>query len=159
MIDALRFELIDIADLTKEFAVPITSISIGLDASRRANSLTFWRTDRTGIRIDSLMKEVAEQFELPVLRLARRDNDSDKGGVDIQLGDKPTTVSAVYQLVIEEDDHSAEAGLLLIGTPALRVTVLPGSFPYSLSISGVPGLHLESDPEWSFEAFKPVQIV
>jgi len=159
MIDTLRFELIDIADLAKELAVPIASISIGLDASGRASSLALWRIDRSGIRINSVMKDVAEQFELPVLRLKRRQNDFDKGGVNIQLGDTPTTVSAVYQLVIEEDGHSAEAGLLLIGIPALRVTILPDSFPHSLAISGVPGFHVKSDPEWPFEAFKLVQIV
>jgi hypothetical protein len=157
--DTLRFELIDIADLTKELVAPIISISIGLDASRRANSLTFWRIDGAGIRIDSLMKDIAEQFELPILRLQRRENDFDKGGVNIQLGDKPTTVSAAYQLVIEEEGYSAEAGLLLIGIPALRVTILPDSFPYSLSISGVPGLHVKSDLLWPFEAFKLVRIV
>jgi hypothetical protein len=159
MIGTLRFELMDIADLAKELAVPIASISIGLDASGRASSLTLWRIDRSGIRINSVMKDVAEQFELPVLRLQRRENDFDKGGVILQLGDKPTTVSAVYKLVMEDEAYSEEAGLLLIGNPALRVTILPDSFPYSLSISGVPGFHLKSDPEWPFEAFKLVRIV
>ena len=159
MIDTLRFELIDISDLSKELALPITSISIGLDSFRRANSLTFWRPDRSGIRISAIMRDVAEQFELPVLRLERRENDSDKGGVSIQLGDEPTIVSAVYQLVIEENGYSAEAGLLLIGIPSLRVMLVPDSFPYSLSISGVPGFDAESDPGWSFEEFKLVQIV
>jgi hypothetical protein len=153
----LRFNWSEPTALSAELIKPIAQISLQLDTHGRPMNATLWRTDGTGIRIQSKMHDIAERKEVGVLEFSYVSFPSEHEKiVDVRSMVGPELV--VSKLIIHESGASAESGIVIKSTAGHEILIVVGAMPYSLAVSGVlRGTHI-FEPEYPVDHYENVPI-
>jgi hypothetical protein len=136
---------------------PIAQISLQLDTHGRPMNATLWRTDGTGLRIQSKMHDVAERKEVGVLEFSYVSFPSEHEKiVDVRSRVGPELV--VSKLIIHESGTSAESGIVIKSTLGHEILIVVAAMPYSLAVSGVlKGPHV-FEPEYPVDRYENIPI-
>jgi len=153
----LRFHWPGPTALSAELIKPLAQISLQLDTHGRPMNATLWRTDGTGIRIQSKMHDIAERKEVGVLEFSYVSFPSEHEKiVDVRSMVGPELV--VSKLIIHESGASAESGIVIKSTAGHEILIVVGAMPYSLAVSGVlRGTHI-FEPEYPVDHYENVPI-
>jgi len=153
----LRFHWPGPTALSAELIKPLAQISLQLDTHGRPMNATLWRTDGTGIRIQSKMHDIAERKEVGVLEFSYVSFPSEHEKiVDVRSMVGPELV--VSKLIIHETGASAESGIVIKSTAGHEILIVVGAMPYSLAVSGVlRGTHI-FEPEYPVDHYENVPI-
>jgi len=153
----LRFNWSEPTALSAELIKPLAQISLQLDTHGRPMNATLWRTDGTGLRIQSKMHDVAERREVGILKFSYVSFPSeDETIVDVRSRFGHELV--VSKLIIQESGTSAESGIVIKTTAGLEILIVVGAMPYSLAVSGIlRGTHI-FEPEYPVDRYKNVAI-
>lgn len=152
-----RFHWSEPTALSAELMKPIAHISLQLDTHGRPMNATLWRTDGTGLRIQSKMHDVAERKEVGVLEFSYAPFPSEHEKiVDVRSMFGPELV--VAKLIIHESGTTAESGIVIKSTAGREILIVVAAMPYSLAVSGVlRGAHI-FEPEYPIDRYKNVPI-
>jgi hypothetical protein len=145
------------AHLADELCRPVKDFTAQIDNIGRPSSITLWRADDTGLRIQSEMHDLAERIEVGVLRFetvlaAYKDE---------QLGDASGAFNSelkALKMEITESGIIAESGFVLRTIEGLELIVLAGASPYFLWTSGVFTMREEFKPEYPLKDYRIVAI-
>lgn len=153
----LRFHWSEPTALSAELMKPIAQISLQLDTHGRPMNATLWRTDGSGLRIQSKMHDVAERKEVGVLEFSYVSFPSEHEKiVDVRSRVGPELV--VSKLIIHESGTSAESGIAIKSTLGHEILIAVGAMPYSLAVSGVlKGPHI-FEPEYPIDRYQNIPI-
>jgi hypothetical protein len=153
----LRFNWSEPTALSAELIKPIAQISLQLDTQGRPMSATLWRSDGTGLRIQSEMHDVAERREVGVLKFSNASFPSEDAKiVDVRSRFGPELV--VSKLIIHESGTSAESGIVMKSMAGHEILIVPSAMPYSLAVGGVlRGPHI-FEPEYPIDRYENVPI-
>jgi hypothetical protein len=133
--------------LAHELTRPFHNFSLWIATHRRPISLTFWRQDGSGIRIQSQMYDIAERLEVGVLTFDLVNSQLP----DEQMFDLPKKIESsitATKLFIVESEHMAESGIILTGQNGSEIIVLAGVYPYTIAVQGIIDLPHVFEPEY-----------
>jgi hypothetical protein len=145
------------AHLADELCRPVKDVTAQIDTIGRPSSITLWRADGTGLRIQSEMHDLAERIEVGILRFetvltAYKDE---------QLGDASGAFNAelkALKMEITESGTIAESGFILRTVEGLELLVLASASPYFLWTSGVFTMREEFKPEYPLKNYQIVAV-
>ena len=123
--------------LSVELAKPIERISAFIFHSAHGpHSLTLWRADGSGLRVFSLMHDVAERTEVGVLSFEPVAEPYPEEVFEC-LPAVFRGLVAVSKLTIDESGTRAESGIILASESGEELVILAGAFPCNLAIRGL----------------------
>jgi len=140
-----------------QLATPITRASVKTAAHGRPMVLTLWRSNGTGLRIQSKMHDLADRIEVGVLNFTRVDS---LGEDDLAIA-LPAAFDAplkVTKLVIVEAGTTVESGVMLESPDGKQIVVTAGAGPYTLAIRGIIETPHAFEPEYSIDNYAPVPL-
>jgi hypothetical protein len=150
--DDLAFDWNGDASLASELAVPIRRVSLRTAAHGRPISLILWRSDGSGLRIQSQMKDLAERTEVGVLAFGLVDAPfPDERLVDLPAASEGPIV--VTKLLIAESGSYAESGVVLKGANDLQIVAVAGASPYTIAVKGVADWPQVFEPQYPVESY------
>lgn len=144
--------------LGRELAMPVVKASMRTVAHGRPISVTLWRTDGSGLQIQSVMHDIADRLEVGVLAFRSVDSPlPDERMVDLP----PAFVGqiSVSKLTITESGVCAESGLTLEASDGSQVVVIAGVNPYTLAVRGVVDQPHVFEPEYPLANYIAVPLV
>jgi hypothetical protein len=148
----LSFEWSEGTRLTDELVKPLDKVFVAFEhPAWGPMSVTLWRLDGTGLRIDSKMHDVAPGREVGVLRFARISAPPKaelSAAIDVAFSNEITAL----KLTIEESGTSADSGIIL-RADSQEITIVAGAFPFSLAVSGAFEAPNIFDPEYPIERY------
>lgn len=144
--------------LKNELGAPISRVSIRTAAHGRPISLTLWRSENIGLRIQSVMKDITERMEVGVLTFALVGSIFPDERV-IQLPDVFNRSLKVTKLIIAESGVCVDSGIMLQAIDGHQITIVAGVSPFTLAIKGggVEELHI-FEPEYPLEKYTMVPM-
>jgi len=122
------------------------------------SSLTLWRRNGVGIRIQSQMHDVAERLEVGVLtfKLVGAGFLGERTVILPKEFDAPITV---MKLLKEEAGSTLESGVILKAANGSQIIVVAAASPCNIAIQGViDDLPCIFEPEYSLESYKIVPM-
>lgn len=131
--------------LAAELAAPVCRASVRRAAHGRPVSLTLWRRNGSGLRIQSRMHDLPRRGELAVLEfdlVTRPQPDDHTSELSAGLG----TALRVEKMLVFEAGACAEAGVFLRGGNGTQLIAVAGAAPFTLAVKGV-----EDDAPHGFE--------
>ena len=154
----IAFENPELLSLAAEISQPFIHLSMNLYSKRWPQEVTLWRPDGSGLKIISVMHDVAKGREVGVLRFSSTLPPS-LGDIDLDVSGSFEGVLAVSKLIILESGTEAESGITLMTTSNTELTIVAGAFPYTLAIRGLlPGPHMFK-PEYHLERYRRVLML
>jgi len=152
----LSFSWAEPTSLAAELARPLKQVFVEFMPHGEPITLTLWRSNNTGLRIQSEMHDVVERREVGVLSFAYNSEPPTEG--------KPVCVASVFErqisvskLVIEESGTSADSGVVLEAAND-RIVIVAGVFPYTLAVSGLFVGPFVFQPEYPMEQYLRVPL-
>lgn len=140
------------APLAEELGTSVCRASVRTAAHGRPIALTLWRSNGSGLRIQSQMKDLAERTEVGVLAFDL----VDAPFADEKMVDLPSAFSGVievFKLSIDESGTSAESGIELKTRSEAGLVVVAGASPYTIAIKGVIHAPHAFEPEYPEESY------
>lgn len=139
--------------LSDEISRPLSRISVELTPQGRPMRATLWRTDHTGLRVQSEMHDLGERIEVGVLRfdLVSTPNPDEKS-LDLDHSFKQPHIAK--KMVITESGSRAESGLLLRSISGSEILIVASSHPYQLAVKGVLSAPHMFEPEYPLERYE-----
>lgn len=131
--------------LANELAAPVCRASLRRAAHGRPVSLTLWRSNGTGLRIQSRLHDLPRRGELAVLEfdlVTQPQPDDHTSELSTGLG----TALRVEKMLVFEAGACAEAGVFLRGGHGAQIIAVAGAAPFTLAVKGV-----EDDAPHGFE--------
>jgi hypothetical protein len=143
--------------LGEELRRPLKSISARFDhpAWRGASAVTLWRTDGSGLRIQSRMHDVAPRMEVGVLEFEVVSM-ADHGEQFVDLGSRFRSGLNAAKLSVIESGVVAESGVVISGEN--EIAIVAGAFPLTLAIRGIAFESLASDPEYPWDDYERSEL-
>ena len=140
------------APLASELVVPVCRASVRIAVHGRPISLTLWRGDGSGLRIQSRTHDLTERMEVGVLVF----DVVDTPFADERIVELPGTFDGpieITKLLIAESGTCAESGVVLKGADGSRIVVLAGANPYTIAIEGVVDAPHIFEPEYPVDRY------
>ncbi len=153
----LAFENPELLSLAAEISQPFNRLSVNLYSKRWPQEVTLWRPDGSGLKIISVMHDVAERREVGVLRFSSA-SPPKLGDIDLDVSGSFEGVLAVSKLIILELGTEAESGIALMTTSDTELIIVAGAFPYTLAVRGLPGPHM-FEPEYTLDHYMRVRML
>lgn len=148
----LRFTWSESGPLATQLTLPFTRASIRALAHGRPISLTLWRSDGSGIRIQSRMHDLGERIEVGVLDFSLVQS-LDMGE---QVFELPASFSGPIKpakLVIMEAGVDVESGVVLESIDGQQLIVTAGANPYTLAVKGIVAVPNTFEPEYPLNEY------
>lgn len=120
--------------------------------------VTLWRTNQTGLTIQSGMHRIAERIEVGVLEFELAHSAVSRGAHFIDLPSSFASHFKVMKLTICEADVEAESGLVLVAADGKELIVVAGVYPYSLAVSDLPSIPQAFEPEYPLDRYTKVPL-
>ena len=143
--------------LASELVAPVRRASVRTAAHGRPISLTLWRGDGSGLRIQSRMQDLAERLEVGVLTF----DVVDRPFADELVVELPATFNGPIEatkLLIAESGASAESGVVLRGGDDSQIIAMAGANPFTIAVKGViEGPHV-FEPEYPMESYTAASL-
>lgn len=155
----IQFTHKGIKSLAKELNKPFTQISVAYpdnvlmtDKNRWASSLTLWGSDRTGLRVISIMNDIAHRVEVGSLSFARVER-VDKNDVFFKLPGSYSNETILQKIIINESGSRIETGIQIAAPNGSQILIVPNAMPQTLAIQ-CDDIALEFfEPEYSLEDY------
>jgi hypothetical protein len=136
-----------------ELAQGISGISLRIAPHGRPIAVTLWQTTMSGMRIESVMHDMAERIEVGVLSITHVDAPfADE--VLIEAPDAFRYGVTLTKLFLMVENTYVESGLSLHGRDGCEIVIVTGAFPYSLAISGVGEWPHLFEPEYPITLYQ-----
>jgi len=122
-------------------------------------AINLWRIDGTVLKIYSKMHDLDGREEVGVISIESIDPPmSDK--IHIELPDYFISIVDVEKLSVEERGGVvADSGISIKFIGNNELIVVSGSFPCSISVSGIPTLSALFEPEWPIEKYSRASLL
>jgi hypothetical protein len=143
--------------LTVEVTKPIKQVSIDFEPHGKPMYITLWRTDGSGLRVHSEVREIAERMEVGVLCFTHLKSPS---GDEMMFSIDPEFNRQVdaFKLVVHESGVTAESGILLKAKSGSEITITAAAFPFMIAVNGVVDRPHIFEPEYPMEDFERLPI-
>jgi hypothetical protein len=137
--------------LADEFARGFKSISVERLAHGRPIAIFLWHADSEGLKVQSVMHDVAERFEVGALEFSRITGTvSEVSEFDLP-GEFGVGLKA-SKLVLSTDGVTVESGIVLQGNRGNEMVLVAGAQPYTIAIKA-PSVVEEFDPEYPLSKY------
>ena len=143
--------------MVRELKVPVLRVSVRAATHGRPISVTLWRSDGTGMQIQSAMHDIAERLEVGVLAFSLVDSLLPDELV-VELPPAFGGPIKVTKLTIVESGVRAESGILLEASDGSQVVVVAGANPYTLAVRGVVDQPHVFEPEYPLINYMAVPL-
>lgn len=156
----LSFAWQETESLAAKLQMPITRMSVWIEPHHnRPVSATLWHPDGTGLRVQSVMHDIAERIEVGVLDFTlTRKAEIEERTVALPKGMEGGPLS-VEKLSIREAGITAESGVALSsGNGDDELIIVAGVYPYTLAIRGIGEIPHIFEPEYSLEKYARVDL-
>jgi hypothetical protein len=151
----LPFEWAEAGSLKAALLAPISRATLK-EFAHRPNVLTLWRTDGSRLRVRSTMHEISERIEIGVLQFdLESETPTDLVEVTFKVPLKP---SRIRKLVISESGVQAESGIVLECEDQNEITIVAGTYPYTLGINGLFESEYAFETEYAVDKYTSVEL-
>jgi hypothetical protein len=151
----LPFEWSEAGSLKAALLAPISRASLK-EFAHRPNVLTLWRIDGSGLRVRSSMHQINGRLEIGVLQF---DFESEMPADLVVVTFKaPLKPRRVRKLVISESGVEAESGIVLECEDQNELTIVAGTYPYTLGINGLFESAHAFETEYAIDKYRSVEL-
>lgn len=139
--------------LADKLAEGFVRMSVELETHNRPTSVSLWRSDGSGLRIQSKMHDLAERREVGVLKFSTAIDTNQKVSNNYELPTSFASKLKVTTLLITESGIKAESGILLEANDGKEIVIVAGAYPYTLAIQGGPNIAHIFEPEYPLKDY------
>lgn len=155
----LTYEWDGATPLAVEVTKPIRQVSIeSFGPLGMPHLLTLWRTDGSGLKIHSEMRQIAERMEIGVLCFEHSKSPSDSEATTLPVAPEFDQQVDAFKLVVHESGVTAESGILLRAKNGSEIAIVAGAFPLTIAVKGVVQRPHIFEPEYPMEDFERLPI-
>ena len=155
---SFEFEWHGSGSLASQLTAGIVRVTVKSAAHGRPIAITLWRLDGTGLRIQSLMRDLAKRTEIGVLDLSLVQS-ADDGEDGFELPPSFKQPVKTTKLVIRESGSTAESGLAIEASDGQQIVITAGAFPYTLAVEGFVSMPHAFEPEYPLAKYDRVAVV
>jgi hypothetical protein len=145
--------------LSVELSKPLRGVSVEFEPHGSPMFINLWRTDGTGLKLNSEMHDAAESREVGVLCFSYL-SAPEHNGTFADLASAFKLQISVSKLIIHESDTTAESGVILRADDDNELIIVPSAKPYCLAIGG--GILASTphifEPEYPLDRYERVPL-
>lgn len=155
----ISFDTDKIGDLARELSRPFTHVSIIypnksflIEKTRWIGSATFWRSDKTGLKITPTIHQIDYRLEVGSLSFERV-MAADQRDEFHMLPNNFSNSIRLQKLILVESGKRIESGIKITASDEAQIIVLPNAMPLSLAMrcNEIELSHFE--PEYSIDKY------